>query len=332
MTDPTTTTRTSRLLDPEQIAIQAGRQMPFLRLPQRATVYAERALRLRQLAAAHPMRDYLLFIAELVQAQHQVLQDYASVPLPDAAACDAAARGLLPPLPATLWPLDAAWRTELRRLLGLLDQRLPEGPAREVVRRVMAADDAWLDRQADALRNGIARSLDLAAAPLVAAGLQAFFTHAVIATAQAHGDAVFGRTDPATGCPCCGSAPTASVTRIGADESGHRYLACSVCATQWHYVRIKCAHCESTRGISYQQLEAPAPDGTARGAYLGAVKAECCESCGHYLKMVAMERDPEVEPMADDLASVALDLLVSEAGHQRAGVNLMLLFGDAESS
>lgn len=332
MTDPTTTTRTSRLLDPEQIAIQAGRQMPFLRLPQRATVYAERALRLRQLAAAHPMRDYLLFIAELVQAQHQVLQDYASVPLPDAAACDAAARGLLPPLPATLWPLDAAWRTELRRLLGLLDQRLPEGPAREVMRRVMAADDAWLDRQADALRNGIARSLDLAAAPLVAAGLQAFFTHAVIATAQAHGDAVFGRTDPATGCPCCGSAPTASVTRIGADESGHRYLACSVCATQWHYVRIKCAHCESTRGISYQQLEAPAPDGTARGAYLGAVKAECCESCGHYLKMVAMERDPEVEPMADDLASVALDLLVSEAGLQRAGVNLMLLFGDAESS
>lgn len=331
MTDPTATSRTSRLLDPEQIAIQAGRQMPFLRLPQRATVYAERALRLRQLSAAHPMRDYLLFIAELVQAQHQVLQDYATVPLPDAAACDSAARGLLPPLPAALWPLPDAWRSELRRLLGLLAQRLPAGPAHDVVQRVAAADDAWLDRQADALRNGIARTLDMAAAPLVAAGLQAFFTHAVLATAQAHGDAVFGRTDPATGCPCCGSAPTASVTRIGADESGHRYLACSMCATQWHYVRIKCAHCESTRGITYQQLDAAAADG-ARGAYLGAVKAECCDSCGHYLKMVAMERDPEVEPMADDLASVALDLLVSEAGHQRAGVNLMLLFGDADPS
>ena len=322
--------RTSRLLDPEQIAIQAGRQMPFLRLPQRATLFAERALRLRQLSAGHPMRDYLLFIAELAQAQHQVLQDYATVPLPDAAACDSAARGLLPPLPATLWTLDEAWTGELRRLLGVLAGRLPAGPALDVVQRVIATDDATLNRQADLLRNGLARGLDMAAAPLVAAGLQAYFAHLVLATASAHGEAVFGRTDPATGCPCCGSRPTASVTRIGADESGHRYLACSLCATQWHYVRIKCAHCESTRGISYQQLEGDAKDG-ARGAYLGAVKAECCDSCGHYLKLVAMERDPEVEPMADDLASVALDLLVSEAGHQRAGVNLMLVFGDAES-
>ncbi|MES1163404.1 MAG: formate dehydrogenase accessory protein FdhE [Rhizobacter sp.] len=32
--------------------------------------------------------------------------------------------------------------------------------------------------------------------------------------------------------------------------------------------------------------------------------------------------------MADDLASVTLDLLVSEAGFQRHGVNLLLLFGD----
>jgi len=43
-----------------------------------------------------------------------------------------------------------------------------------------------------------------------------------------------------------------------------------------------------------------------------------------------MEADHEVEPVADDLASVALDLLVSEAGHQRAGVNLMLVFGEPE--
>jgi FdhE protein len=44
-----------------------------------------------------------------------------------------------------------------------------------------------------------------------------------------------------------------------------------------------------------------------------------------------MERDYEVEPVADDLASVTLDLLVSEAGFERHGVNLMLLFGDAET-
>ena len=55
---------------------------------------------------------------------------------------------------------------------------------------------------------------------------------------------------------------------------------------------------------------------------------ETCDTCGHYLKIVHMERDAHVEPVADDLASVTLDLLVSEAGFQRHGVNLLLLFGD----
>ncbi|MDZ4356688.1 MAG: formate dehydrogenase accessory protein FdhE, partial [Variovorax sp.] len=68
--------RTTRVLDPEQIAMQAGQQMPFLRLPVRAAVFSDRQLRLRQLAASHPMREYLIFIADLAQAQHQVLQAY----------------------------------------------------------------------------------------------------------------------------------------------------------------------------------------------------------------------------------------------------------------
>jgi FdhE protein len=43
-----------------------------------------------------------------------------------------------------------------------------------------------------------------------------------------------------------------------------------------------------------------------------------------------MDRDMYVDPAADDLATVTLDLLVSEAGFQRHGVNLMLLFGDPD--
>ncbi|MDB5731633.1 MAG: hypothetical protein JWQ03_1528, partial [Variovorax sp.] len=95
--------------------MEAGRQMPFLRLPERASVFADRALRLRQLAASHPMRDYLLFIADLSGAQHRVLQDCAPVALPEAAACRTAASGLVPPLPAFGWPRDPGWRDGLRR-------------------------------------------------------------------------------------------------------------------------------------------------------------------------------------------------------------------------
>ncbi|CAN5612154.1 formate dehydrogenase accessory protein FdhE [soil metagenome] len=327
--------RTTRVLDPEQIAMQAGRQMPFLRLPVRASVFADRALRLRQLAASHPMREYLIFIADLAQAQQLVLNDFPAVEMPEPEALEAASRALKPPMPAFGWTRDPQWRTQLRKLLGLFRARLGDstmGPARDTLDRVAAADDAWLDHQADLLSRRIMFGVDLAAAPLVAAGLQAYWTRLVLQVADAHGENIYGRTDPGTECPCCGSAPTVSITRIGADEAGFRYLHCALCGTEWHYVRIKCAHCESTKGIHFESL-APEPgvELPATGAREGAVKAECCDSCGHYLKQVAMEKDPEVEPVADDLASVTLDLLVSEAGHQRSGHNLMLLFGDPES-
>jgi len=324
--------RTTRVLDPEQIAMQAGRQMPFLRLPVRAAAFSDRQLRLRQLAASHPMREYLVFIADLAQAQHQVLQDHAPVALPAADALEAAARVLKPPMPAFGWPRDPVWRTELRRLLGLFRARLAQGPARDTVDRVVGADDDWLEHQADHLSRRVMLGLDLAAAPLIAAGLQVYWTHLVLQVAQQHGESIFGRTDPGNLCPCCGSVPTASITRIGADEAGFRYLHCALCGTEWHYVRIKCTHCESTQGIHFESL-APQPGAAlpATGAREGAVKAECCDTCGHYLKQVAMEKDPEVEPVADDLASVTLDLLVSEGGHQRSGHNLMLLFGDPDA-
>ncbi|MEZ2296874.1 formate dehydrogenase accessory protein FdhE [Variovorax sp. RCC_210] len=324
--------RTTRVLDPEQIAMQAGRQMPFLRLPVRSLVFFDRQLRLRQLAASHPMREYLIFIADLAHAQHQVLQDYAAVALPAHEALEAAATLLKPPMPAFGWTRDAVWLTELRRLLALFRARLPEGPARDTLERVMAADDAWIEQQADKLSRRLMLGLDLAAAPLIAAGLQAYWAQLVLQVAEREGENIFGRTDPGTECPCCGCVPTVSITRIGADEAGFRYLHCSLCSTEWHYVRIKCTHCESTKGIHFESLSPqPGVELPATGAREGAVKAECCDSCGHYLKQVAMEKDPEVEPVADDLASVTLDLLVSDAGHQRSGHNLMLLFGAPEA-
>ena len=58
------------------------------------------------------------------------------------------------------------------------------------------------------------------------------------------------------------------------------------------------------------------------------MRAECCGECGHYLKIVDMGKDAHVDPVADDLATVALDLLVSETGKVRHGVNYMLLWGE----
>lgn len=199
------------------------------------------------------------------------------------------------------------------------------------VQAVRGWDADMLERQADRLLHGITAGLDLAAAPLVAAALQLAFTRLVQATEAARGTdrlPPFGRTDDATRCPCCGSLPTASISRLGQQE-GHRYLHCALCSSQWHLVRIKCSHCLGTKGISFQGLEAqPGTAVAATGARPGAVQAEVCEPCGHYLKIVHMAKDNDVEPVADDLASLTLDLLLADAGHQRHGLNLWLLFGD----
>lgn len=320
------------LLSPEEIAVRAGQEAQFFRLPVRGEVFAERDIRLRQGAAGNSMRDYLLLMADVVRAQHDVLQTYPTVKLPSAADIDAASRAGMPLLPVEHWPRDPAWREGFTRILDAVLARLPAGPARDSVASLRAADVDVIERQADRLSQNITFGLDFAAAPFIGAALQAYWTHMVIATQELHGKgpiAPFGRIDDATRCPCCGGLPVASVSRIDPGQGGLRYLQCSMCSTQWHMVRIKCTHCQSTKGIHYQSLQLAAAEAPA--AATAVVEAETCDECGSYLKIVRMERDPHVEAMADDLATVTLDLLVSEAGYQRHGANYMLLFGDPES-
>jgi FdhE protein len=78
---------------------------------------------------------------------------------------------------------------------------------------------------------------------------------------------------------------------------GLRYLHCNLCETEWHVVRVKCSNCEQTRDLHYWSLENEE----------AAVKAESCGDCGTYLKILYQEKDPKVEAVADDLASLVLD-------------------------
>lgn len=324
---------TIKVMSPEEIAARAGGEVQHLRLPDGATLFAERALRLRQLAASHAMRDYLIFMADLAQAQHLVLPTVPTLPLPTGAQM-AGARALgRPPLPAADWPRDPAWHAALRSIVTELLPRAPEG-AQPALQALLKAEPDWLERQADCLLTGVTLGLDMAAAPLVAAALQCYWVALVQQTQARHGAEgmpAFLRIEDETACPCCGSRPTASITREVEGVAGQRYLHCSLCATEWHMVRIQCPHCLSGRSLAYQQLQAgEGHELPATGAAMGAVQAETCDDCGHYLKIFHTDRDPFVEPAADDLASVTLDLLVSDTGMRRHGVNLMLLFGEPD--
>ena len=107
-----------------------------------------------------------------------------------------------------------------------------------------------------------------------------------------------------------------------------RYLHCGLCASEWHVVRAKCSLCDNTRGITYLSLAEPG----AEPATQPAVQAEVCPECHGYLKLCRLERDPNLDPWADDLATLALDLLVEQEGYERAGLNFLLLQGGVSAT
>lgn len=301
-----------------------------MRLPDPAREFAQRQARLQALAAGHPMREYLLFVAAIAGAQQRAIAALPDPDLPDASRLQANIDTSGVPLPALGWARGPQWRAALRGMLAALAPEL-QSAARDPVQRLAGESDAFYESQADRLLGGISVGLDLAAAPLIAAALQVYWVRLITETAQRFGASIFDRATSQPVCPCCGTRPTASIVRIGGFESGYRYLHCALCSAQWHLVRIKCGHCLGTKGIHYEALEAvdsAAPGPVRDRAPTVAVRAECCDQCGHYLKILSMEKDPDLEPVADDLATVALDLLVSETGKASAGVNLMLLYGD----
>ena len=118
-------------------------------------------------------------------------------------------------------------------------------------------------------------------------------------------------------CPCCGSTPSASVVRASGQTPGARYLHCSLCSTAWNHTRAVCITCGNSRTLALRGI-----DGDP-----GLVKAETCEECRTYAKVLYEAKDTGVDPYADDLASLALDVLISEAGWARHAPNPLLLVG-----
>lgn len=298
---------TANIIQPGQLEAPAG-EIPFLRVPARDSFFKDRADRFRQLARERKMGEFLAFMAHIADAQHDAQQNFPQVPLPEASDLARSREHGMPPLAARSWKRHAAWRDAVREITAAGVSDAPT-PVQETIARIRKMTDDELERLADAVLDGHAE-LDLAAAPFIAAALQVYWAHMTITL----GNAAFGRTDMPNLCPVCASPPVASIVRIGS-EHGLRYLHCALCGAEWHMVRTKCSNCESTKGIAYYAIEGDK----------GAVKAEACEECGSYLKILYLDKDPYLDPTADDLASLALDILMNETGIQRSGPNLFLI-------
>lgn len=285
-------------------------QPPFFRPPDLATLFDRRADRLAELAAGHPLEAFLGFMAALTRAQAMALRRLppGALPGPDEVAL-CRERGL-PPLDRLVWRRDESWVEALRTILVQLGQVEMPGPARAAIGILSRCDDAGLAALANRVLTDALDPADAALACFVTAALQVSWARAAALIDPAD----IGPLDPPGRCPVCGSPPLASVVHIAGNLQGTRFLHCSLCSSEWHYVRIKCPRCTSTKGIAYYHL---AHDG-------GAVKAESCDECRTYTKILYLDKDHGAEPFADDLASYALDLLVEEAGWRRAAPNPFL--------
>ena len=56
-------------------------------------------------------------------------------------------------------------------------------------------------------------------------------------------------------CPVCGSAPITSSVVGWAKAHNTLLCTCSLCATMWNVVRVKCLLCGSTDGIAHQMID-----------------------------------------------------------------------------
>ena len=296
------------ILDPEHLKTTDA--ICELRLPE-PELFARRARRLRQLAAGHSMKGYLEFAAALADAQHRQLAQLPAPPIPDQSLLGRCREHGMPPLAPSAWRRDPIWRTVAARLTEALDAAAP-APARAAFARLRAAEPGWMEAQADALLAEHRATLDLACAPVIGAAMQVCWTQ----QAAALDAAWIARPATPALCPVCGMPPVASVVGGAGDaDSGLRYLHCSLCGSEWHTVRAQCSQCENDKGIVYFAVEDRQQP----------IQAEACPECGGYLKLCRRDQEIDMEPLADDLGSLALDLLMAEEKYARSGINYFML-------
>ncbi|HZN24906.1 MAG TPA: formate dehydrogenase accessory protein FdhE, partial [Burkholderiales bacterium] len=112
-------------------------------------------------------------------------------------------------------------------------------------------------------------------------------------------------------CPACGALPALAELRASKDKDGQtRILRCVRCTAAWSFARLACPACGERK---HEQLRFLHVENE-----LDHRRAECCRSCGFYVKAIA-RLDPADDTLlaALDLETLALDVLAVDAGYRR---------------
>lgn len=271
-------------------------------------VFAVRAVRFDELAQAGggQWQDYLALLARLSRAQQQVL-DRLKPALPPLhrdsgrPVLNPGGDALLPGhFHLTLQELCAALAAEAlpetaKNSLNTL-AALPPEQAEEAARRLLHGESA-----------GAEKNLGL----WLTAALQCAWTAWSVQLAEQDVPVRENRHS----CPVCGGDAVSSLIQSGGDLDGLRYLHCGRCNGQWHALRAKCTFCGDQSALTRHSI-AEADQPALQGA-----SAEYCGKCGAYRKIHSRQQQQHADPVADDLASLALDILMGEEDKPRGGRN-----------
>ncbi|MGE0849274.1 MAG: formate dehydrogenase accessory protein FdhE [Hyphomicrobiaceae bacterium] len=283
---------------------------PFAVLPDPSLLFINRARRFAALATGHELEPYLAFLAVVSGAQHEIQADAPAPELPSLERIGQALEHGMPPLSRALYELDDLAIDTLERLLERL--AVAEVPAQSAaaVQGLLAVPRRERRRVVGAALKEEFAAEDTADHAFALAALQVQFARmAALLPASDLKPVAYGA------CPVCGSAPVASAIVGWPKAYNTRFCTCSLCGTMWNVVRVTCLLCSSTDGVNYRGIEGKSD----------SVKAETCDKCRGYVKVLYQVKDPALEPLADDVATLGLDMLLREDGWTRGGRNPFLL-------
>jgi FdhE protein len=299
-----------KTLSPEAIASGEVAKPPFAILPDPAKRFLSQSNRFKAISSGHQMEAYLRFLAAVTEAQHQCQAALPQPALPNAENLNKIYGHGVPPIAISSFVPDDTIDATLVKLLEILKPAdMPEA-ARAALQAILDMDKSARKVLFMNVINADIPPEKIAAHVFAASAIQLHFSGLA-----AQLDA--GRLTPVGvgSCPSCGGSPVASTVVELPRVSGHRYCHCSLCGTQWNVPRVKCLNCGNEKGIVYRHLE----------GISDSIKAEACDSCTSYVKIFYQTKDPALDPVADDVASLGLDLRVREEGYARASANLFLL-------
>jgi FdhE protein len=277
------------------------RQIPLLFYPSPKTLYVYRAERLKVLAQNSLLSDYLNFCAKIAEQQAKLVRQQKAIntlPTP-------LLNNDFPPLSLENLPLNHIWQDYLLALLSSFSNTTQ--PIKTIIRQLKQNDTNQLQEKALNLLNGKFELVDGNESIFIWSALSVYYC---LLANQIKGKAVANNTDKSWLCPVCNSMPVASIIQLGGNN-GLRYLHCSLCESEWYVPRVKCTCCDNMQDIQYFSLDKE----------LAAIKTECCDTCHSYLKILDQDKDPHMEIIADDIASLMLDIKTEEEGFAKSGMN-----------